>query len=92
MAAVEVIYLLAAISWLGAVVAALWVGVRLAVRWRAKRRRISRILRLVRLPVSGLHGNLDQLLSTAVAAALDTPRADLVRRVRRTHGARRRGF
>jgi Flp pilus assembly protein TadB len=51
MAAVEVIYLLAASLWIGVVVAALCIGVRMVVKFRARRRRMNRLLDLVWTPV-----------------------------------------
>lgn len=51
MTAVEVIVLVAAILWIGVVVAALVVGIRVTLKLRARRRRIERLLCLLRLPV-----------------------------------------
>lgn len=52
MSAVEVIVLIAAILWIGVVVAALVVGIRVTLKLRARRRRIDRVLYLLRLPTS----------------------------------------
>jgi predicted nucleic acid-binding protein len=49
MTAVEVIYLVAAILWIGVVIGALAVGIHVALKLRAKRRRINRILAVVRI-------------------------------------------
>jgi hypothetical protein len=51
MAAVEVIYLVAATSWIGVVLAALGIGIRLVVKFRARRRRVNRLLDIVWRPV-----------------------------------------
>ena len=51
MAAVEVIYLLAASLWIGIVVAALCIGVRVVMKLRARRRRMNRFLDVVWTPV-----------------------------------------
>jgi hypothetical protein len=51
MTAVDVIVLVAAILWIGVVVAALVVGIRVTLKLRARRRRIERVLYLLRLPV-----------------------------------------
>ena len=94
MAAVEVIYLLAAILWIGVVMAALCLGLRLMVKWRAKRRRINRILRLVNLPVwrgglpvggskPGMRWNANQLPSILFAEALGARHEKVAPRSRR---------
>jgi hypothetical protein len=78
MAAVEVIYLLAASLWIGVVVAALCIGIRLMMKFRAKRRRMNRILDAVRFPLRlcTLRGSasVGQLLSGFVAEAVDPSR------------------
>jgi hypothetical protein len=51
MAAVEVIYLVAATLWIGVVVAALSIGVRLVLKFRARRRRMNRFIDIVWIPV-----------------------------------------
>lgn len=51
MAAVEVIYLVAATLWIGVVVAALCIGIRLVLKFRARRRRVNRFLDIVWIPV-----------------------------------------
>jgi hypothetical protein len=51
MAAVEVIYLVAATLWIGVVVAALCIGIRLVLKFRARRRRMNRFLDIVWIPV-----------------------------------------
>jgi hypothetical protein len=51
MAAIEVIYLVAATLWIGAVLAALCIGIRLVVKFRARRRRVNRLIDIVRIPV-----------------------------------------
>jgi hypothetical protein len=50
MTAVEVIVLVAAILWIGVVVAALVIGIRVTLKLRARRRRLDRLLHLLRLP------------------------------------------
>lgn len=52
MSAVEVIVSIAAILWIGVVSAALVVGIRVALKLRARRRRIDRLLYLLRLPAA----------------------------------------
>lgn len=54
MTAVEVIYLIAAILWIGAVLAALAIGTYVALRLRARRRRVTRLLGAVRDPAAWL--------------------------------------
>ncbi len=51
MTTVEAICLVAAVLWIATVAAALAVGVRLAVRYRARRRQLNRILAVVRYPI-----------------------------------------
>jgi hypothetical protein len=51
MAAIEVIYLVAATLWIGVVLAALCIGIRLVVKFRARRRRVNRLIDIVRIPV-----------------------------------------
>ncbi len=62
MAAVEVIYLVAATLWIGVVVAALCIGIRLVLKFRARRRRVNRFLDIVWIPVllcTGVHSFLN---------------------------------
>ncbi|TPG35928.1 hypothetical protein [Mycolicibacterium hodleri] len=103
MAAVEVIYLLAAILWIGVVLSALCLGLRFMLKWRAKRRRINRMLGLVNLPVrlttlpvsgsrSGIRWNVNQLLSIGFAEAFGASREKVARRSRRPDRRPRRGF
>ena len=73
MAAVEVIYLAAAILWIGVVVAALCIGVRFAMKFRARRRRMNRILDVVRVPAR-MYTGLSRL-----ADALDVPPKQIAR-------------
>jgi hypothetical protein len=73
MAAVEVIYLAAAILWIGVVVAALCIGVRFAMKFRARRRRMNRILDVVRVPAR-MYTALGRL-----ADALDVPPKQIAR-------------
>jgi hypothetical protein len=51
MAAVEVIYLVAATLWIGIVLAALCIGIRLVLKFRARRRRVNQFLDIVWIPV-----------------------------------------
>jgi hypothetical protein len=78
MAAVDVIYLLAASLWIVVVVAALCIGVRVALKFRARRRRMHRLLGLVRGRASGTRWRLDQVVMGVVADALDVPRRKAV--------------
>ncbi|MCW2512020.1 MAG: hypothetical protein JWR11_1062 [Mycobacterium sp.] len=78
MAAVDVIYLLAAILWIGVVLAALAVGIRVAVKFRARRRRINRVLAAVRMPVRLVMWQ-DGLLANLIADTLDVPRKQVAR-------------
>ena len=98
MTAVEMIYLTAAILWIGVVVAALGLGLRFMLKWRAKRRRITRILNLVNLPIrlgglpvvgprSGTRWTANQLLSIVFAEALGVR----TRRSPPLHGGRSEG-
>jgi hypothetical protein len=73
MAAVEVIYLAAATLWIGVVVAALCIGVRFAMKFRARRRRMNRILDVVRVPARMCTG------LSLLADALDAPRGQIAR-------------
>lgn len=54
MTAVEVICLVAATSWIAVVLVALVIGIRVALKLRARRRRIDRLLYVLRLPSSPL--------------------------------------
>ncbi len=101
MAAVEVIYLLAATLWIGVVLAALCIGVRFVLKFRARRRRINRVLDVVRIPVrlctwqgpgSGIRWNINQVLVSILAEALDVPRKKVARGSRLAHQRQRRGF
>lgn len=101
MAAVEVIYLLAATLWIVVVLAALGIGYRFMVKFRAKRRRINRILDVVRIPVrlctsqgpeARIPWNINHLLVSVFAEALDVPRKKVARGSRQVHRRPRRGF
>lgn len=61
MAAFEVIYLVAATSWILVVTTALCIGVRCMVKLRHRRRRMNRLIDGVRLPI--------QIGAAAVATA-----------------------
>ncbi|WP_197376659.1 hypothetical protein [Mycolicibacterium baixiangningiae] len=56
MAAVETVFLVAAILWIVVVVAAVCVGVRVMLKLRARRRRVNHLLALTRVPLLLLAG------------------------------------
>jgi hypothetical protein len=51
MAAVQVIYVVAASLWIFVVLAALCIGCRFIVKFHKRRRRMSRLLDVVRVPI-----------------------------------------
>lgn len=51
MTTVEAIYLVAALLWIAAVVVVMVVGVRFAVRYRARRRQVNRLLAVAWIPL-----------------------------------------
>jgi hypothetical protein len=90
MAAVEVIYLLAAVLWIGAALTALCLGCLVVVKFRARRRRINRLLDALRMPLglitwwgrgqrSGIRWHVNQMLVSFLADALDIPRKQVAR-------------
>ena len=68
MTAVEVIVLVAAILWIGVVVAALVVGIRVTLKLRARRRRIERLLYVLRLPSSLVPGSMNEITKIIVSS------------------------
>lgn len=85
--ALQVICTLAAISWICVLVSALAIGCRVAVKLRAKRRRINRLLNVVRLPWrpvttrrSGMVGKYDRALTLLQRIERDRVIARLVAR------------
>ncbi|HYO04895.1 MAG TPA: hypothetical protein VET27_24685 [Mycobacterium sp.] len=99
MAAVEVIYLLAATLWIAVVLAAVCIGYRFMVKFRARRRRVSRVLGVVRIPGrlwtwqgprSGIRWNIDRVLASVLPDARDVPRRKVARGPRQAYRRQRR--
>lgn len=84
MPTVEVIYLIAAVLWIGVVLGALAVGIYVACRLRARRRRLTRILDVVRSPAREARA-----LTVSLADWSGTGPRPPVRRRRRRGGASR---
>lgn len=69
MTAVEVICLVAAISWIVVMVAALGIGIRVTLKLRARRRRIDRVLYVLRLSSSPLvPGSMKEITKIIVSS------------------------
>ncbi len=66
MGAVEVIYLVAASLWIVVVVTVACIGVRVALKLRARRRRVQRLLDLVLGRGTGRSWRVDQRVLTAL--------------------------
>lgn len=69
MTAVEVICLVAATSWIAVVLVALVIGIRVALKLRARRRRIDRLLYVLRLSSSPLvPGSMKEITKIIVSS------------------------
>jgi hypothetical protein len=94
MAAVEMIYLLAAALWIAVVLAAAWIGYRFFTRYRGRRRQLDRMLDVVLMPVrlrtwrgprSGFRWHVEQVLVGVLPGVVDAPRRRTGRGWREPH-------